>query len=483
MNKFTPKRLAVIAVPLMAVIVLAIGLQVSAAGFFGAVYTTLGDGTTVNANVYDAKEDVYLNGGPQNPNANGLPDGTYYYQVTNPSGSQLLSSDDAVCRQLHVVGGVISGAVTSGTIPECMHMNGALNPVNGATPVQLIPYDDTDNPGGEYKVWLIRQGSNTSIDKEDGHIIHFRNNDAKTDNFKVVCKNCVTPTPTPAPDFAISGMKFYDINGDGIKNGTAPYVDFPLQGVLIRSVLIPPLNVGNPIDRLTLNDGTWMISGIPNLTEYHTWEVVPNACNAPAGAYWQQTAPADLINPPAPFPGPVRGYEGTLEGLNVTDLDFGNRCVSAGSGGLTLGYWSNKNGTPRITSADITALNAFCLRVQSGADAPTFTYPQSAKGSFAAWLLSGNATNMAYMLSVQMAASYLNTTHGLDGNALIDSGGEIGTLNGWITEASSSLCNFPITLSGHPQRNNQERLKNIFDRINNNNFVFIHTQCTACYPQ
>ena len=32
----------------------------------GAIWTSLSDGTTVNANLYDAKEDVYLNGGPQN---------------------------------------------------------------------------------------------------------------------------------------------------------------------------------------------------------------------------------------------------------------------------------------------------------------------------------------------------------------------------------------------------------------------------------
>src|SRR5688572_28847532 len=79
----------------------------SAGPFHGAIYTSLKDGGTVNQNLYAAKADVYLNGGPQNENANGLPDGTYYFQVTDPSGATLLSEDDAVCRQVVVTGGVI----------------------------------------------------------------------------------------------------------------------------------------------------------------------------------------------------------------------------------------------------------------------------------------------------------------------------------------------------------------------------------------
>src|SRR4051794_20038780 len=32
----------------------------------GAIFTTISNGTTVNGNIYDAKTNVYLNGGPQN---------------------------------------------------------------------------------------------------------------------------------------------------------------------------------------------------------------------------------------------------------------------------------------------------------------------------------------------------------------------------------------------------------------------------------
>jgi hypothetical protein len=97
-----------------------------AAQFFGAIYTSTADGATVNANIYDSKPEVYLNGGPQNVNSNGLPDGTYYFQVTDPSGATLLSSDLAICRQLLVTNGVVSGATG-----PCPHVNGTFNPANG----------------------------------------------------------------------------------------------------------------------------------------------------------------------------------------------------------------------------------------------------------------------------------------------------------------------------------------------------------------
>ena len=72
----------------------------------GGIFTTEFDGTVVNGNTkYQFKEDVYLDGGPP-PNAPafaaGLPEGDYYFQVTDPSGKDLLSSDNINCRRVHV---------------------------------------------------------------------------------------------------------------------------------------------------------------------------------------------------------------------------------------------------------------------------------------------------------------------------------------------------------------------------------------------
>jgi hypothetical protein len=145
-----------------------------------AIYTTDKTGTEVNQNIYGLASDVYLSGGPQNQHHSGLADGTYFFQVTDPSGKVLLSTDNAVCRQLQVVNGAVAGAVG-----PCPHQNGIFNPANGALPVQLAPYSATPNQGLEYKAWLIAQTASTSISKTDPRVINFKQKDSDTDNFKV----------------------------------------------------------------------------------------------------------------------------------------------------------------------------------------------------------------------------------------------------------------------------------------------------------
>jgi hypothetical protein len=120
----------------------------------GAIFTTVVDGTEVNFNHYPSKEAVYLDGGPgpgAPQTAAGLDDGRYVFQVTDPPGKRLLSTDLAKCRQFDVFGGIITNVVTTG----CEHNTG-FDVDHGATTVQLMPYLDTPNMGGVYKVWAIR---------------------------------------------------------------------------------------------------------------------------------------------------------------------------------------------------------------------------------------------------------------------------------------------------------------------------------------
>ena len=80
----------------------------------GAIFTTLPDGSEVNYNIYASKNDVYLDGGPgigAPITAAGLDDGRYVFQVTDPSGRVLLSTDPAKCRQVDVAGGIITNVV------------------------------------------------------------------------------------------------------------------------------------------------------------------------------------------------------------------------------------------------------------------------------------------------------------------------------------------------------------------------------------
>ena len=172
----------------------------NAAPLDGAIWTSLADGATVNANLYDNKSDVYLNGGPQNcGNSNGLPDGDYYFQVTIPSGGALLSSDAIKFRQVQVVDGFIAGVSGSGN-----HAEGSNTDCASAVPVQLMPYDDTTNNGGEYSVDLAPIGEVSDCEGFDADSATFNfldcNTSSKNDNFKVKVAATPPPTPTPTPE-------------------------------------------------------------------------------------------------------------------------------------------------------------------------------------------------------------------------------------------------------------------------------------------
>lgn len=164
----------------------------------GAIFTTVADGSEVNFNIYPSKDAVYLDGGPgpgAPQGAAGLDDGTYVFQVTDPSGKVLLSTDPARCRQFVAKDGVIESVVASG----CQHVTG-LDIDHGATTVQLMPYLDTPNNGGVYKAWVVRVddflagcevlGVANGLNVVDcglsaGNFHGFVPRHTKTDNFKV----------------------------------------------------------------------------------------------------------------------------------------------------------------------------------------------------------------------------------------------------------------------------------------------------------
>ena len=158
-------------------VVFGVCAAMSAQGLSGAVFTTNSTGTFVNANVYDDADGPYLNGGPRPNSGNctsaGLPNGDYYFQVTDPSGHELLSSDGLdTQRRFTVSNGIITaytGTHAQGT-GRC-----------GDVTIQLAPFSLTPNEGGEYKVWV------TPVDKylAGAGSFGFIQRHSKTDNFKV----------------------------------------------------------------------------------------------------------------------------------------------------------------------------------------------------------------------------------------------------------------------------------------------------------
>jgi hypothetical protein len=120
----------------------------------------------VNINIFDNKSDGYLDGGPDH-GGSGLPDGSYCVQVTDLSGQTVLGKSDP---------GEVN--VSGGKFVHCYKLTSILK--TGSSGFTTPGYDDTPNPGGEYKVWV-------STD------CNFDNNSSKTDNFQV---RTATPTPT-----------------------------------------------------------------------------------------------------------------------------------------------------------------------------------------------------------------------------------------------------------------------------------------------
>ena len=176
----------------------------------GAIFTTDITGARVNQNLYSAKcgpNGVYLDGGP-GPNAPataaGLPNGDYYFQVTDPSGKTLLSTDIVADRIVTVSGGLFVSSI---------HPNFPDTGGSGGVTVELCPFNDTPNNGGVYKVWVTPVGDFVgdpgSVDFTCGHgCFHgFIPAASKVDNFKVGGQ----------PQACMGVYKFIDANDNGLR--------------------------------------------------------------------------------------------------------------------------------------------------------------------------------------------------------------------------------------------------------------------------
>lgn len=179
----------------------------------GAIFTTNYAGTTVNQNIYDHKTDVYLNGGPQvnGGNTTHLPAGDYYFQVTNPGGDTLLSTDDVSLRKVHIDSLGFIDVVYSHNAGLSSHTSEDPN----AKSVQLAPFADSSN--GEYKVWLTRVQDYDPSAKNA--TFGFLSSASKTDNFKV---NTEPPPPPVLPNVTID-KSATSIQEGGVGTQTVTY--------------------------------------------------------------------------------------------------------------------------------------------------------------------------------------------------------------------------------------------------------------------
>lgn len=278
----------------------------------GAIYTSNHKGDVVNGNVFQSKSKVYLNGGPGPGapcSASGLPDGEYYFQVTDPSGRALLSTSFPIDeRKVNVTNGVIDDYL--GTVHDDKP-NGNC----GSTIVGLDPFLDSPNGGEEYKVWL------TPVERYDvtqgfhGFLARY----SKTDNFKI------RGPGKPVAQTIVSGFKFYDFNFNQVWDPGVPQ-EVPVPGWKI-------LLTANGVTTETFTDVDGSYRGIfDEGTVVTVTEVPPPPGFVPAlGAVWEASTPISASV--------------TATGSFTAGPDFGNVSFTALVGvGRTRGFWQGPNG-------------------------------------------------------------------------------------------------------------------------------------------
>jgi hypothetical protein len=387
----------------------------------GAIFTTDVNCNGTDLNIYASKADVYLDGGPHHTGAAGLPEGEYYVQVTEPDGT-LLGTSLGTNDETPVV------VNASGEFVVCYKLIDIVRTASNPGPFPVAPdgFDNTSNPGGEYKVWVSRVNT-------------FANDESKTDNFKVV--------NNPPPTGTLNVLKYYDTDTSGTFNaGDVEIVGWEVKVGAQASFPITAETKLTPVS-IIVDPGCYTAQEGDATGWIHTTAKIASAAVSSGG-------------------------EATIS--------FGNVCLGAG-GGLTLGFWSNKNGQALITATDLQHLrDDFCLRNADGSE-----FNPTTNAQVRTFLLGANATNMSNMLSAQLIAMYLNTAHGfVNGGALIFAGSNPSgcnvpvngagfiTVNALIADAAAELCAHGLVLAGNPERACQEFKKNALDKANNNlNFV------------
>jgi hypothetical protein len=256
---------------------------------------------------------------------------------------------------------------------------------------------------------------------------------------------------------SISGAKFYDANLNGTWDSSEP----PIEGWKVH--LTGTNILGDTIDvyAFTNASGKFVFEGL--LPGNYTVEEV-----FPSGTWVNTTATS---------------FSHELgEGEDFVGPDFGNVCLMPGTGGKTLGFWSNKNGQALISTNDVTELNALNLYPLNGY--PPFSDDLAkAKTQIKSYLLSATAVNMSWMLSAQLIATKLNVLHGfLNGSTIVYVGPSTYVPSGFIS-IDDIMENANTALQSGTDRAEQEYWKNLLDGLNNNRLQFVCPgPCSIVYP-
>jgi SdrD B-like protein len=276
----------------------------------GGVTTTSASGAVQTT--FDDKSDVFFTAGPTaTPCAatQFVNDGQYYFQVTDLSG-ELLSSDPASERLVTVHGGVVTG------YDGHTHETEGIGPCGGLA-VGLAPFRDAGSRDASYLLWLtpadLFSGDPSQIDPvcDFGCFHGFFPTNSLTSPFRVEDKRFCEDS------FCVSGVKFEDRNGNGVRDSGEP----GLAGVEIRA----EGESGPRRSGRTGSDGSFQICGLEHGQDYRITETVPFG--------FTQTAPLDDRRSRRLIAQDF-GFFVIFCDENFSGLDFGNQLIPNAIGGI-----------------------------------------------------------------------------------------------------------------------------------------------------
>ncbi|MEO6594768.1 MAG: SdrD B-like domain-containing protein [Planctomycetota bacterium] len=364
-----------------------------------------------------------------------LASGTYYVHVTDPlgNGDEVLSTNDPMDRFVAVTnnGGVISLSLpfTNGQNPPVFGLG--LNGVGQS--LLLAPFRSSLDEPCQYKAWF-GDCWDLSAGPANPYLL--------SGGLHPVTGNCCVRSYElfnvgGGSGNNVCGRVFLDTNHNGVQD--------PGEGG-VANVSVQLTGAGPTQTAVTGGNGGYCVA------------------NVAQGSYTVVLA----LGTPSPYNAttPTSFPVAVLDCADVTVPSFGVAQQVLACNGHTIGFWRNNNGKALVTQYGILAtLPGLCLVNASG----QYVAPATLS-SWASWLQNANATNMAYMLSAQLAAMHCNVSVGfVDMNCVIHDSvlGNL-TIASLMQQAIASLCAYPYTPSGHAQRAAQEQLKNALDNANNN---------------
>ncbi len=430
----------------------------------GAAFALNRQGNHLEGNAFPRKDGVYFSGGPRGAcTAPGLASGIWCFQVTDPAGTVLLTTDPIAQRCIRVAGGVFVEYLGTTRPASAVGPCGALN-------VRLAPFAPTPYPIGEYKIWLTRI---EDYDPLGSNLFGFDPALSKSDNFRV---------NTQGPQTVLRGHKFFDHDENSVWNPTLDPLEVAIGGWRVE------LRRDGALEGVTYTDQDGWYQFIRD-RDGSTWEIreiSPNGFvnDGTPGATWLATTPI------------TGNASATAE--YVAGPEFGNVSYELTPlVGRTPVFWTELGAEGPDSAAYLlqaceptwrSALNTrnampVNLRKPVSNDDPSvsvFTVPlaPSFDTAFSRWITYANRNprdHAGFLLSREVGATLLSTSCGyMQGDILIDRRGDgvLVSLDDMLTGVIGLLSEVGAGLTGpndpfQDLRMRMQMCTNEFGSINN----------------